>query len=263
MGRRKGLTLTNIPKYRTGRIFLFPLLLYLLLLYPVLGLMVLKSFPALKEKGRLELGKQSIENTNKKESGITFQITDEKQDNIRVVKSDGDSLTTTRVIPPDNSRKTSSALNNSISLLFRLVFLMSLVLGLAFNIPFKLYFRSKRKGKNIKRGLYKYCRQFLLKTPLINAGIVLLAFTIMHIVMLIQLRSPDSFGDELGRRLYTNYFFISLVASLLSVMFIYFWQKHLVHIKYIEHIYSREELQKRILVRIPEKSGTGCTSPAL
>lgn len=163
MGRRKGLTLTNIPKYRTGRIFLFPLLLYLLLLYPVLGLMVLKSFPALKEKGRLELGKQSIENTNKKESGITFQITDEKQDNIRVVKSDGDSLTTTRVIPPDNSRKTSSALNNSISLLFRLVFLMSLVLGLAFNIPFKLYFRSKRKGKTLREDCINIAGSFCSK----------------------------------------------------------------------------------------------------
>jgi hypothetical protein len=41
-------------------------------------------------------------------------------------------------------------------------------------------------------------------------------------------------------------FFISLVASLLIALFVYFWEKHRVHIKYIEYIFSKEELRRRI-----------------
>ena len=40
----------KIPKYHIGRIFLFPILLYLMLVFPVLGFMLLKSFPELKDK---------------------------------------------------------------------------------------------------------------------------------------------------------------------------------------------------------------------
>ncbi|MBK6966351.1 MAG: hypothetical protein IPH20_21155 [Bacteroidales bacterium] len=84
-------------------------------------------------------------------------------------------------------------------------------------------------------------------TPIINSGIVLLAFTVVHGIMIYQIQSPSAFTDEIGRRMFSNYLFISLVASLLTVLFIYFWQKHRVHIRYIEHIFTRDELQKGFL----------------
>ena len=107
------------------------------------------------------------------------------------------------------------------------------------NYPFKRYFKRKRQRKTISPKLYRFCRKWLLHTPLINSGIVLLTFTIVHGYMIYTLLATESSGDdELGRRLFTNYLFISLVASLLTILFIYFWQKHRVHIRYIEHIYT-------------------------
>ncbi len=243
-----------VPKYRTGRIFIFPLLLYLLLVYPVLGLMLLKSFPSLKEKGRLELMKEpssEIQNQkNKSKNGLVFELKEDTGD-LKVVTSDGDSTNVARMKPPPTSDRSSGA--SSMYKMFQFVFLFSVVLGVMFNLPFKIYFRRKQRNKNIYKGLYKYCRRFLLKTPLLNAGIVFMAFLIMHIIMFIRVRNPIGFDDELGRQIYINYLFISIVASLLSVLFIYFWQKHLVHIKYIEYIFSKEELQKRIFSKNPGK----------
>lgn len=245
MGRKDGKLLTTVPKYRTGRIFLFPLMLYLLLLFPVLGFMVLKSFPNLKDKGGLESVKEAVKEPQQKEGQVVIDIGADKG-GLKVTQNDGDTIVTSKIESPKGKDSTSSALNQSMSMIFRLVFLLSLVLGISFNYPFRRYFKRKRRGKTVSTSLYKFCRQFLLKTPLINAGIVFLAFTIMHVTMIVQLQSPEGFPDELGRRLYTNYLFISLVASLLSILFIFFWQKHLVHIYYIEHIFSKEELQKRI-----------------
>ncbi|HLN53613.1 MAG TPA: adenylate/guanylate cyclase domain-containing protein [Lentimicrobium sp.] len=246
----------TVPKYRTGRIFIFPLLLYLLLVYPVLGLMLLKSFPALKEKGRLELMKESNETSNsqkqKTESGLVLELKSNEPGDISVVTGDGDSTNIARIAPPPQHADRSTGAS-SMYKMFQLVFLFSVILGIIFNLPFKIYFYRKRRDKTIYKGLYKYCRRFLLKTPIINSGIVLLAFLVMHIIMIVRIQNPVGFEDELGRQIYFNYLFISLVASLLSVLFIYFWQKHLVHIKYIEYIYSKEELQKRIFGRNPGK----------
>lgn len=235
----------QIPSYRAIRIFVFPLLLYLLLVFPVLGFMLLKTFPQLKETGKLEINKSisEAEGTEKK-SSIVFKLEQQSSTGISIESQASDTLKV--VSQTARSDKASGAFSNSMSMMFRIAFFLSVVLGISFNLPFKRYFRRKRKGKTVSPILYKYCRRFLLKSPLINAGIVLLAFTIMHGIMIYNIRFSSSFEDELARRLYTNYFFISLVASLLSILFIYFWQKHLVHIKYIEHIYSLEELQTRI-----------------
>lgn len=252
---RSGKINSSVPRYRAGRIFIFPLLLYLLLVYPVLGLMLLKSFPALKEKGRLELLKESSAKSNdsqKKEGNLVFELKSNEPNGLSIVSSDEDSTNVTKItpspLPADRASGTSSMYK-----MFQLVFLFSVVLGIIINLPFKFYFRRKRRNKPIYKRLYKYCRRFLLKTPLINSGIVLLAFLVMHVIMIMRIRNPLGFEDDLGRKIYLNYLFISMVASLLTVLFIYFWQKHLVHIKYIEYIYSKEELQKRIFSKNPGK----------
>ena len=233
-----------IPRYRLGRIFIFPLLLYLLLVYPVLGIMLVKSFPQLKEKGKVEFIKELDDHPE--EGGLVFKYEKEATGNANIQLNSGDSTITTRVVPVETNGKSPSGFSGSINRMFRIVFISSVVGGILFNIPFKIYFRRKRKEKSVSKGLYKFCRRFLLKTPLINSGIVFFAFTVMHIIMAIRVMNPSNFEDELGRRLYLSYFFISVVASLLSTLFIFFWQKHLVHIKYIEYIYSKDELQKRI-----------------
>lgn len=245
MGHKEKVKLT-VPKYRVGRIFIFPLLLYLLLVFPMLGFMLLKSFPSLKDRGRLELKNEVKQIAEKESNELVVEFNKGNTTSLQVKQSKGDSVTTNTAVPLSSKNNTSDVISDSMSLMFRLVFFFSVIVGIGFNFPFKRYFIRKRRSKAISPGLLKFCRKFLLHTPLINAGIVLLAFTIMHIIMLVRIQSPTSFEDELGRRLFTNYFFISVVASLLSVLFIFFWQKHLVHIRYIEHVFKREELHKRI-----------------
>jgi class 3 adenylate cyclase/uncharacterized membrane protein YjgN (DUF898 family) len=233
------------PKYRAGRIFIFPLLLYLLLVYPVLGLMILKNFPSFKDRGRLNFSREVNKDTISSKQNLVIEYNKAEKSGLKVVKSDGDSIRTS-IVSPSGGNADSGNISGSITKMFQLVFLFCVIAGIVFNLPYKLYFRRKRKGKTVNKALYRYCRRFLLKTPLINAGIVFLGFTIMHVTMILRIQDGAGFEDDLSRRLYTNYLFISLVASLLSILFIYFWQKHLVHIKYIEHIYSRDELQNRI-----------------
>lgn len=259
----------RIPRYRIGRIFLFPVLLYLMLVFPVLGFMLLKSFPELRDKkvfknvvvidstrqeplfqdgkdpvvqprAALETDKSIAEKITDSVGFVVDSIT--QANGINESDSGGD----VQLTFGSRKKSTSSAFSNSISALFKIVIFFSTLAGFAFNIPFKRYFRRKRMGKSIPPKLYRYCRKFLLYTPVFNSGIVLLAFSIVHGIMIYQLQSPTTFTDEVGRRMFSNYLFISLVASLLTVLFIYFWQKHRVHIRYIEHIFTREELQKRI-----------------
>lgn len=245
MGRNDKIKFT-VPRYKAGRIFVFPLMLYLLLVFPILGFMLLKSFPSLKDKGRLEIMNQDEQPAVEKNSGLSIDLNRNSTSGLTLEYPEGDSTVKKTIAPSEGKRSASSAFSNTMSLMFRLVFISSLVLGIAFNYPFKRYFKRKRKGQNVSKGLYMYCRKFLLRTPIINAGIVFAAFTIMHIVMLVNLNNPNVFEDETGHRLYSNYLMISLVASLLSILFIFFWQKHLVHICYIEFVFSKEELQKRI-----------------
>jgi class 3 adenylate cyclase len=259
----------RIPRYRIGRIFLFPILLYFLLVFPVLGFMLLKSFPELKEKsgfknafeiGKTEndsiIGEMSTDEQFKQGFRIGFITSQTVKDSIDLASDSltllteeqfADSLSTVVAIPETGKKKgTSNAFSTSISDLFKFVLFFSTLAGIVINYPFKRYFRRKRLRKSISPRLYRYCRKFLLYTPIINSGIVLLAFTIVHGIMIYNLQFSTAFSDEIGRRLFSSYLFISLVASLLTVLFIFFWQKHRVQIRYIEHIYTRDELQKRI-----------------
>ncbi|MBL7904145.1 MAG: HAMP domain-containing protein [Bacteroidales bacterium] len=261
----------KIPTYRIGRIFLFPVLLYFMLVFPVLAFMLLKSFPELKERGGFKVEVQQNDTIQSKSDGSVAEefkkgfnagynakkkyndsieaIADSLAQTFDTLTSDSSAKKGAVVADKSNQKGTSNAFSDSIASFFNYVIFFSTLAGFAFNLPYKRYFRRRRRGKTISPRLYRYCRRFLLFTPVINSGIVLIAFTIVHGIMVYRILSPDAFTDEIGKRMYSNYLFISLVASLLTVLFIYFWQKHLVHIRYIEHIYTRDELQKRIFGR--------------
>ena len=136
-------------------------------------------------------------------------------------------------------------------MLFQIVLLTSLIVGYAVNIPFKRFFKKKRKGRTISPALHTFCKKYILITPHINTLILLLTFGILHSYMAYILFFTSELKDELTQKLFTNFLFVSLVASLLSMSFVFFWQKHRVHIRYIEHLYSPEELQKRIFLSSP------------
>lgn len=257
----------KIPKYHSGRIIFFPLLLYFLLVFPVLGFMLIKSIPKLQDKSGIYLGIDTTQRRNsylpndqKAQLGPEFNA----EQTLPLFSGDStmfevdsllfsfgnvasDSLKFTQQAATDLQRKSTSTLfSKSISDLSNFIIVFFTLAIIVFNYPFKRYFKRKRKRKTISPKLYRYCRRWLLHTPLITSGIVFLGFSIFHGLLIYSLLSQNSLGNEPERRLFTNYLFISLVASLLTALFIYFWQKHRVHIRYIEHIFTPDELQHSI-----------------
>ncbi len=146
-------------------------------------------------------------------------------------------------LEPDTGE--SRQISRSFNLLFNLL-LISFFLGFIFNLPFKRYFSRIRKGRQVSPKLFKFCKRFLLKSPLINAGIIGITFIIVHIYMFYALYISNEVTTEIERSRFVNFFFISLIASILSLIFIYYWEKHRVHIRYIHYIFTEEELRKRI-----------------
>lgn len=141
--------------------------------------------------------------------------------------------------------KESTQISKSFNLQFNFL-LISFLLGFIFNLPFKRYMYRKRHGKPISEKLYRFCRKYLLRSPLINAGILGMAFLAAHGYMFYMLYNSEVVGPDTERTRFINFFYISLIASVLSLLFVYYWEKHRVHIKYIEHIFDSNELRKRI-----------------
>ncbi|GAB1404586.1 hypothetical protein MASR1M74_17650 [Lentimicrobium sp.] len=236
----------KIPRYRVGRIFLFPLLMYFLLVLPLLFFMAFKEFPELsKRKGFLEQMQDTTQNVSSKVplAGDTSKVNAQTENEISS-SVDSRYIGFNYEYEPESTQVTGTT--GIFSKLFNILGLITFLLVYILNIPFKRYFKRKRKGKVISPRLYRFCRKYILKTPLLNSGMVFIAFTVVHVIILYSFLFPTSPMDEVTRRMLTNFLYVSVVASMLSIFFIYFWQKHLVHIRYLEHIFTQNELQKRI-----------------
>lgn len=123
--------------------------------------------------------------------------------------------------------------------------LMALFLGFLFNYPFKRYFKLRSKLRQIPQSLARFCRKYLLLTPIINAGIVFVLLMLVHAWLIYHLEQSSAYtGFE--KEFYSRFFYVSAVASVLISTFIYFWQKHRVHLRYLEHLFTEEELRRRI-----------------
>ncbi|MGW8313993.1 MAG: SpoIIE family protein phosphatase [Bacteroidales bacterium] len=138
------------------------------------------------------------------------------------------------------------------SLYFRLLFLMlgiSYLAGLIFNIRFKRFFKRKRRGKEIPEKMLAYCRKYLLRTPVANSLILSLPNVVVILYSLFFIIPRGQFEGELEKGLFIQFFYLMVVATLLEFLFVYYWQKHRVHIKYIDHLFSPEELRKQVFRR--------------
>ncbi|MEI6748807.1 MAG: adenylate/guanylate cyclase domain-containing protein [Bacteroidales bacterium] len=248
------------PRYRVLRIFLFSIFLYYLLVFPFLIVLFMKNSPKMMQsaKQRIEQSSESkndskslpilkIDTNNK--TGIQFNIVlpekqTAKQENKAGIREGEQAVN----IAGSN---TQNRFNAILTMIFQIVLLTSTILGYAINVPFKRYFRKLRKGQVISLKLKLFCKKYILITPYINSGILVFTFGILHGYMAYILLFTKDLSDPLTFKLFANFLLVSLVASLLSILFVFFWQKHRVHIKYIEHLYSAEELQKRIFISRP------------
>lgn len=247
----------KIPRFFGLRIYLASTILYYWLVLPFLLILTIKyTTPQFQDK--IHLGSTSTTNEpNKKTPNFNDGLVVDYNDLAIESALTGDSLPDPDAllgleelsINEEDLREpkieSDSQIGKAFNFLFNLI-LISFFIGFLFNLPFKRYFSKKRKNKKISEKLYNFCKRFLLKSPVINAVIMGLSYLVAHIYMLKIMFADDSFSNELDESLFTHLFYISLTASVLSLLFLYFWEKHRVHIRYIEHIYSSVELRKRI-----------------
>ncbi|HRW96811.1 MAG TPA: adenylate/guanylate cyclase domain-containing protein, partial [Bacteroidales bacterium] len=135
-------------------------------------------------------------------------------------------------------------LNRSFNFLFNAL-IISFLIGFIFNYPFKRYFRRKRKSKAISERLFSFCKKYILISPWINAGILGGAYLATLIFMVVITFSMHT-GTEGEFPMFNRFFLISFFSALLTILFVYFWEKHRVHTKYLDHLYSKEELRRRV-----------------
>ena len=133
-------------------------------------------------------------------------------------------------------------------LLFFLTFFSYLV-GMIYNHRFKRYFKRKRYKLKISDKLKASCKRGLLRTPVVNGLIIILPNLLVIVFSLFFLIANRKFEDNLEIDLFVQFFYLTLVATLLEFMFAYFWQKHRVHLKYIDYIYTKEELKVQVFRR--------------
>jgi class 3 adenylate cyclase len=251
---------SKVPRYHGLRIYLVSTVLYFFLVFPVAGILAVKYVPDYMSREKknqpesaISRASEGLDQLNASDSisgalqGVTAS-SDSSSFNISITTPGSPHF---GVTTKGKTTQENSQIGGTMALLIRLL-MVSFLIGLGFNLPFMIYFRNKQKLKPIKPRIQQYCRRFVLKTPLINSGILALSYCITLLYMLYIIMFKKGV-DDLNWQFYLQFFFITLVASTLTLMLVYFWMKHRVHIHYLDHIFSEEELKKRIFESRPEK----------
>lgn len=249
------MTKKKIPRYYTLRIYLVSSLLYLLLVLPFAGYIILQNLPSLIDKKQdLLSGYENSSDTvaNPSVDSTIVKVPREIDSDV-YFKSEAGGITVT-VKPPtekpgENSNRnldpSSNPLGKSLNMMFNML-MLSTIVGFALNYPIKRFFNRKRKGKIISAKLAGFTKKYILKVPAANLFILGSAYLVTHISMMVKLYFKDSEQSFINENLFASFFYISLFSSTLTLLFVFFWEKHRVHIRYLEHIYSPVELRKRV-----------------
>jgi len=266
-----------IPKFYGLRIYLSSILLYFFLVLPFIGFIIFQSVPDFIEKrtgGTQELvatadslmetfdtipGFSEGDVDSLVNMAIQGDIDDLVDKAIIDAESDADTLAESddsRILigppPEDDDRLKIFSEGGPFARYFNLLFILlglSLLVGLFYNLPFKRFFKKKRKNKEIPQKLHDVCKKRLFKLPLVNSLIITMPNIVVIIYSLISLMSEVSIDEEVERSMFIQLHYLTLVATLLEFLFVYYWEKHRVHIKYIDHIYSDTELRKQVFSR--------------
>lgn len=235
---------SKIPKFYGLRIYLVTSLLYMLLVFPFVMLLGFKNLPQIigskPELTQSFVSNNSQQGLNKKQTNEKTKTVDTTKNAILEYGTVGDTTGFRWSYKEEN--QTENATYYPV-LLRSLLF--SFALGLLFNYPFKRYFKLKRKRKAISRKLFNFVKTWLLRVPLIN-GLIFLAGLLFALGHAIYQLNYNIFPNEVSRSVFETYVVISAIASLLAFLLIYFWERNRVHLKYLEHVFSREELRRRI-----------------
>jgi class 3 adenylate cyclase len=207
-------------------------MLYLLLVFPIAMIMLFKYGPYwIEERGfkARELTTSLANNTTEPPFSDTLALQETVPDE-------------TNKLPVDDSSGEEINFGENVGLLLRLL-LVSFILGFGWHLPFKRLLYLKRNGKPVKKDLLLFCRRWLIYTPIVNSAILGMGFGISLVFMGFEVFRPES-GSAMSQQFHEQFFFISLIASLLSVLFVYFWQQHRVRFKYLDYVFDSLSLYK-------------------
>ncbi|HPE87683.1 MAG: adenylate/guanylate cyclase domain-containing protein [Bacteroidales bacterium] len=231
----------RIKRYYILRIFSVAVLFYYFLTLPLLGFIWFKQAPELFEKQQNAISQLKKPN----ESANTPAQQKTIIDSVSVFNNN---LTFELHSNPSNENQPSeNRTGDTFTLSFKLLTIGAL-LFFALNLPFRNYLKRKRKQKPISEKQERFVKKYITWVPGTSAALLLFIFTLLHVYMGFQIHT-FAFTDEIGRELYTQYFYLSLAASLLSCFFIFLWQRHRVHLLYLDCIYSEEELRVSVFKR--------------
>ncbi|MDP2235350.1 MAG: adenylate/guanylate cyclase domain-containing protein [Bacteroidales bacterium] len=219
-----------IPKFFGLRIYLTAITIFVLLVFPISMIMLFKYGPYWLEE-REALNKTQFQF----DRSAADPLTESKKDTIAFDSAESNAQRKNIAIEPEDLR-----FQKTLSLLFRMM-LASMLLGFVWNYPFKRYFSNRRKNKAVSEQLLNFCRKWLLKVPVINSFILGFGFFVTIIYMGFEVFGND-FTSSSSRQFYEQFFFISIFASFLTVLFVYFWFRHRVRFVYLEHVYDSVSL---------------------
>jgi len=252
-----------IPNFYGLRIYLSSIILYFFLVFPFIGFIAFQNVPKFIENrgGSERLGttvdsmrtvvdsiQGDVDSLVQKAIGLEEILEDTLSDN-----ADANILIGPHPEEEEGLRmfKEKGPFSRYFRLLFLLIF-VSLLVGWAYNSPFKRYFRLLRRKKELPQKLQAKCKKRLFSLPFINSIIVTMPNIVVIIYSLIFLISEVKLETEVERSMFIQLHYLTIVATLLEFLFVYYWEKHRVHIRYIDHIYPEVELRRQVF---PRKGG--------
>ncbi len=267
----------SIPKFYGLRVYLTSIMLYFFLVLPFIGFIIFQNVPAFIENrtgGTEEIAATADSLLNAFDSIKVF-TEDELEEMVDLaIQGDVDELVDKAIISVEAVVDTLSQSDDDLILAgpqtedddhlkmfaekgpfaryFLLLFILigvSLLAGLFYNLPFKRFFKKKRRKKEIPQKLHTVCKKRLFQLPLVNSLIITMPNIVVIVYSFIFLVTEVSFDAEVERSMFIQLRYLTIVATLLELLFVYYWEKHRVHIKYIEHIYSDTELRKQVFKR--------------
>ncbi|MEA2043459.1 MAG: SpoIIE family protein phosphatase [Bacteroidota bacterium] len=122
-------------------------------------------------------------------------------------------------------------------------FSLSILLLLGVNIPVKIFFKKKRKGKQIPTKIKEIVKKHAQHLPAFNTMILFGPMLIISIIGIFEITSLTDYPTPFliaEKKLYI----IHILATLLTSFFLFYWQKNRLQFVYLEHIFSEEELKR-------------------
>jgi len=267
----------SIPKFYGLRIYLSSIILYFFLVLPFIGFIIFQNVPAFLENRGIqteqiaatadsilmaldtiaELGEEELDSMinlgfQVDIDSLVFKAKEMEAQSPDTLSESDDSRILIGPPPDDDERLRIFAEKGPFARYFSLLFMLigaSLLVGLFYNLPLKRFFKKSRRKKEISQKLHTTCKKRLFRLPLVNSLIVTMPNIVVFIYSFIFLVSEVSLDEEVERSMFIQLHYLTIVATLLEFLFVYYWQKHRVHIKYIDHIYSEVELRKQVFRR--------------